>query len=53
MLVGFGALSGCDNKPADGTVIVNDAPPLTEEKKAAIRKYYPDRSKKGANKGGN
>jgi len=52
MLVCLGGLSGCDSKPADGTVIVNEAKPLTDEQKAEHRKYYPDRSKKAARKGG-
>ena len=52
MLGSLGGLSGCDSKPADGTVIVNEAKPLTDEQKAAQRKFYPDRSKNAAKKGG-
>jgi hypothetical protein len=51
MLGCLGGLSGCDGKPADGTVIINPATPLTDEQKAEHRKFYPDRSKK-ARKGG-
>ncbi len=48
----LGGLSGCESKPADGTVIANEAKPLTDEQKAAHRKFYPDRSKKSARAGG-
>jgi hypothetical protein len=45
MLGCLAALSGCGSKPADGTTIVNEAPKLTDEQKAAHRKFYPERSK--------
>lgn len=48
----LGGLSGCDSRPSDGTVIVNEAKPLTDEQKAEHRKFYPDRSKKAARRGG-
>jgi hypothetical protein len=52
MLLCLGGLSGCgDGKPADGTM-VKGAPPLTDEQKAAHRKFYPDRSKNAGKKGG-
>jgi hypothetical protein len=51
MLGCLGGLSGCDGKPADGTVIVNEAPPLTDEQKAEHKKYY-DPAKRAAKKGG-
>jgi hypothetical protein len=53
MLACLAGLSGCDSKPADGTTIVNKARVLTDEQKAQHRKFYPDRSKKAGNRGGN
>ena len=51
-LVCLGGLSGCDSKPADGTMIVTEAKPLTDEQKAEQRKFYPDRSKNAGKQGG-
>jgi hypothetical protein len=44
LLVCVGGLSGCDSKPADGTV-VPDSGPVSAEQKAKVKALYVDRHK--------
>ncbi len=44
LLVCVGGLSGCDSKPADGTV-VSDSGPVSAEQKAKVKALYVDRHK--------
>ena len=44
LLVCLGGLSGCDSKPADGTVVL-DSGKVSEEQKSKVESYYKDRRK--------
>jgi hypothetical protein len=48
LLVCLGGSSGCDSKPADGTMVEGGAP-VSAEQKAKIKSFYADRHK-GAEK---
>jgi hypothetical protein len=44
LIVGVGGLSGCDSKPADGTV-VQDSGTISEEEKSKVEDRYKERKK--------
>jgi hypothetical protein len=44
LLVCVGGLSGCDSKPADGTV-VQDSGTISEQEKSKVESRYMDRKK--------
>jgi hypothetical protein len=46
MLGCLGGLSGCDSKPADGTV-VQEGPHMTDEQKEKVKSYRANRLKNG------
>jgi hypothetical protein len=50
LLVFLGGLSGCDSKPADGTM-VQDGDKVSEEQKSKVQSYYKDRRKSANTKG--
>jgi hypothetical protein len=43
-LIWLGSLSGCDSRPADGTV-VQDSGTISEEEKSKVESHYMDRKK--------
>jgi hypothetical protein len=49
LLVCLGGLSGCDSKPADGTV-VQDSGKVSEEQRSKVESYYKDRRKTATTK---
>jgi hypothetical protein len=49
MLGCLGVLSGCDSKPADGTV-VQEGPQISDEQKQKVKQYREDSRQKLAGK---
>jgi hypothetical protein len=48
-LVCLGGLSGCDSRPADGTV-VQDSGTISEEQQSKVDSHYKDRKKNAKQK---